>query len=157
MNREVIEPAVSVPGGRAGARGILAWVLPALLVGSFALCYAGVFAALAANWAANDVYSFGWLIPPISLYLAWARRERLGRLPASPGWVAGGILLGYLLTHSVPGKPVHEGGPTMNAILADRLLAGPRHQNSGARQRPRGPGFDLLPGHSGGSDPVLPG
>jgi amino acid transporter len=34
---------------------------------------------------------------------------------------AGGILLGYLLTSSVPGKAVSEGGPTMNAILAGRV------------------------------------
>ncbi|HVY62305.1 MAG TPA: APC family permease [Planctomycetota bacterium] len=34
---------------------------------------------------------------------------------------AGGILLGYLLVHAVPGKPLAEGGPTMNAILSDRV------------------------------------
>lgn len=34
---------------------------------------------------------------------------------------AGGILLGYLLTGVVPGKRPEEGGPTMNALLADRV------------------------------------
>ena len=48
-----------------------------ILTAAFLFCYAGVLRRMASQWWNNDVYSYGFLIPCISLYLIWVRRERL--------------------------------------------------------------------------------
>jgi EpsI family protein len=66
-------------------RGILAGVI---LI-AFIFCYAGVFASLAGQWWNNDMYSYGFLIPWISLYLIWIRRETLSRISPLPNYTGG--------------------------------------------------------------------
>jgi exosortase len=55
-----------------------------LTIVSFGILYRGVLAKLIYDWAHNDNYSHGFLIVPISLYLAWERRERLAAAAVQP-------------------------------------------------------------------------
>ncbi len=51
--------------------------------------YAPVFSALVRIWRENDVYSHGFLVPAISLYFVWRRRERLRELTPAPSFLLG--------------------------------------------------------------------
>jgi exosortase len=53
------------------------WVALALLAASFGAVYGQVLVRLAYDWWHDDNYSHGFLIPPLALYLAWDRRDRL--------------------------------------------------------------------------------
>src|SRR5688572_5683478 len=66
----------------------LRWILAAVLVVLFGVVYAHAFRALIAHWAANDMYSYGFLVPLISIYLVWMRRAHLRTVPVIPsyGW-----------------------------------------------------------------------
>jgi exosortase len=59
-------------------------LLGALLALSFGVAYWPVLRILTQQWASNDTYSFGVLVPFISGYLIWLRRERLRALPVEP-------------------------------------------------------------------------
>lgn len=62
-----------------------------LLGGSFLLLYWPVIAKLVHDWSADENYSHGFLIVPLSAYLAWERRDRLRVIPVR------GTALGLLL------------------------------------------------------------
>jgi EpsI family protein len=49
----------------------------ALAMAAFALCYAGVMAALVGSWATDYLYSYGFAVPLISGYVLWARSKEL--------------------------------------------------------------------------------
>jgi exosortase len=53
------------------------WVALTLLAASFGAVYGQVLVRLAYDWWHDDNYSHGFLIPPLALYLAWDRRDRL--------------------------------------------------------------------------------
>lgn len=63
---------------------VINFVLIALIAASFVYCYYGVITTLVSFWRSNPVYSHGFLIPLISLYLAWLKRDSLKRLEPSP-------------------------------------------------------------------------
>lgn len=69
------------------------WLL-LTIVALLAVCYSRVLAELRGSWDRVDsYYSHGYLIPPVSLYFAWAQRSVLRALPRRPsGW--GYVLLG---------------------------------------------------------------
>ena len=55
-----------------------------LAAGSVIALYAPVLADLAKDWAHDDNYSHGFLIPPIAAYFVWRRRGELFALPRRP-------------------------------------------------------------------------
>lgn len=61
---------------------VLVWMLP--LVGVFAYLYWPTLAGLAAQWATDENYSHGFLIPIVSGYIIWDRREALRRARIVP-------------------------------------------------------------------------
>lgn len=61
----------------------------AVLLGSFLFCYAKVFAALFNVWWNSEIYSYGFLVPFISLYLIWIRRDKLKYLQHSTSYLTG--------------------------------------------------------------------
>lgn len=67
-----------------GIRSKLA-ILAAVLI----FAYFGTFVSLIREWSVRDDYSHGFLIPFISVYFAWAKRERLKRLQIQPGILSG--------------------------------------------------------------------
>ena len=74
-----MEPeAANAQGVRPAAPGILVgsaslWALATILV--FAALYADVVPGLVRQWAAEEDYTHGFLILPLSLYFVWERRE----------------------------------------------------------------------------------
>jgi len=60
-----------------------------LLALVFSYAYLPAFGALVTTWTQRDDYSFGFLIPAISLYLVWLRREHLRQLPIRPAYLTG--------------------------------------------------------------------
>jgi EpsI family protein len=79
-------------------------VLAAAALAALAVAYAEVFAALGMTWWSSPMYSYGVLIPVISLYLVWSRRERLRGLEAGPSHKAGWPVLATGLAALVIGK-----------------------------------------------------
>ncbi len=67
--------------------------LAGLLLFALVFCYAKVFMTLARLWWTNDVYSYGFLIPCISLYLIWIQREKLTEIAPAPEFLKGLLLL----------------------------------------------------------------
>lgn len=66
--------------GRQGIRRIAA----AGLLGMVALVHHRTFVALWQTWQSNENYSHGPLVPLVSLFLVWDRRERLRAAPLAP-------------------------------------------------------------------------
>jgi len=75
---------------------VLSAVLLALL---FLVIYLETIQRLIDHWSSNDMYSYGFLVPAISAYLIWLRRERLQQVPITPSFgigipvLAGGLAL----------------------------------------------------------------
>ncbi len=60
---------------------------PAMAVcwaGTFLWMYAGVLRDLANQWATDEMYSYGFLVPAVSLYFVWLRRDRLRTVVPRP-------------------------------------------------------------------------
>jgi exosortase len=65
-----------------------------LLVGAlFVAAYYRTFARLVVYWAANDMYSYAFLVPLISGLLVWVKRDELRQVPVTPGFVPGAALV----------------------------------------------------------------
>src|SRR5688572_12814531 len=69
------------------------WSSVALLVVVFLLLHYPGFHSLTEYWAANDMYSYGFLVPLISGYLIWLRRHHLQAIPMSPNFGQGLLIL----------------------------------------------------------------
>ena len=89
---------------------------------SLALCYGSTFMALATEWSHSDTYSYGFLVPWISLYLAWTRRDRLRATRLAPNWPVGLLLVGLGLAAKVMGFAA--GATVIEALSLIPVLAG---------------------------------
>lgn len=68
------------------------WLLAGVGV-AFLVCYASVLRSLAHQWATNDVYAHGFLVPLIAGYIVWVRRDRLAKVRMQPAPAAGWIVI----------------------------------------------------------------
>lgn len=66
-----------------------------------ALLFAPVIVELTSVWNTRDDYSHGFFVIPIALYLVWAKREKLLRLPVKPLWVGLPVLAGGAMTYLI--------------------------------------------------------
>src|SRR5262245_49032747 len=73
------------------------------LVAAFLAVYYPTLQKLIEYWAANDMYSYGFLVPLISGYLVWLRRGLLMQLPSRPSFGLGSAVLGFGLVMFVVG------------------------------------------------------
>ncbi len=69
------------------------WACCVLISAAFILSHAKLFAILVGSWLNSSVYSHGFLVPLISLYLVWEYRGALERISPSPSYLMGFILL----------------------------------------------------------------
>jgi EpsI family protein len=60
----------------------------------FLLAYSAPLRSLAEYWSVNDTYSYGFLVPLISAYVIWLRRDLLRAAPVVPAIGVGSIVLG---------------------------------------------------------------
>jgi exosortase len=72
--------------------GWQAWLLTAVVVG----LYAPVLWRLARQWYNDADYSHGFLVPLLSIYLIWQRREKLAEVPRRPSSFGLLVVLGAL-------------------------------------------------------------
>src|SRR5512140_3351373 len=56
--------------------------------------YRDTFAAVVETWHTNSTFSHGYLIAPISLWLAWRNRGALAGLSVGPSWLGALAMLG---------------------------------------------------------------
>jgi len=59
----------------------------------FVLLYLTTFEWLFDQWLTDKAYSHGFIVPLISLYLVWIKREQLASLKSSPRYLAGSLVL----------------------------------------------------------------
>lgn len=76
----------------------LAFAAAFLCIAAFALAYRHVLVKLVHDWATDDNYSHGFLIPPLALYFAWERRTRIAAAPMRPSAVGLIVIAGSLAT-----------------------------------------------------------
>ena len=62
----------------------VSWTAIACVAGLTALLYASVLADLASDWWNDSASSYGMLIPPIALWIAWLRRDAILATPTRP-------------------------------------------------------------------------
>jgi len=91
------EPALDVWSVQFG-------VLALFVLAAFVAAYGQIARLLVSQWSTNDTYSFGVLVPFISAYLIWIRRENLRRLPIRPSLIAGGSIVFAAATMLVVGR-----------------------------------------------------
>ena len=91
---------------------------------AFDLLFYDVIAKLVQDWATDDNYSHGFLIVPISLYLAWERRDRLLRTPLAPSSLGLIVLVGgiVLLVAGVLGAELFVTRIALLAVLTGGIL-----------------------------------
>ncbi|MBN8281312.1 MAG: exosortase, partial [Gammaproteobacteria bacterium] len=99
------------------------WLIAALAAIAVVVALRASFAGMAFQWSSSSTFSYGVLIAPIALFLAWRERQRLAALPPTgPAWlplllalpVAAGWALAALLDVNV----VHHFAAVMLVILA---------------------------------------
>lgn len=78
-----------------------------LLAIGVAYAHAAALTGMKAMWDATPMYSFGYIVPFVSAYLVWARREALATAVAKPAWLPGLATLGLAIVLLVGG---HLGG-----------------------------------------------
>jgi exosortase len=66
--------------------GVADMISVALVAIALAWSYAPSIASLASRWSRDPNYSFGFLVVPIALAIAWGRRDRLDRAQMRPRW-----------------------------------------------------------------------
>lgn len=70
-----------------------------LLAGCFLSFFHPTIVDLANDWSTNDNYSHGYLIPFITGYMLWKKREELAAIPPAPTWWGLVFLAGAILLH----------------------------------------------------------
>ena len=67
-----------------------------LLVAVLGVLYASVLKLLVYQWYSDADYSHGFLVPLLSAYLIWQRRDKLRQVPRHPSWW-GMVIVGFSL------------------------------------------------------------
>jgi len=92
----------TVAPGREGAPSGSAWSWPFwLLLVVFALTFSQHFVWLVTKGWHNEYYGHGFLIPVVSAYLAYRRRQELARLPRERFWWGLPLVLGGLVLYGM--------------------------------------------------------
>ena len=83
----------------------IVWPLGAVAIAAaFLAAYYPTLQKLGDYWAANETYSYGFLVPAISGYLIWLRWDHLRGLPRSASILAGGGVLAFGLLMMIAGR-----------------------------------------------------
>ena len=91
---------------------------------TFGFLFQEVVIKLVHDWSTDDNYSHGFLIVPISLYLAWERRDRLMQAAIRPSWLGLLVVLGgvALLIAGTLGAELFVTRIGLLAVLAGSIL-----------------------------------
>lgn len=80
----------------AGSRRLL-WLSLLLTLGVVGTVYGGTYLSIVEKWYGDTTFSHGFLIVPISLWLAWAKRDELRAVTLKPAWSGVVVLFGAAL------------------------------------------------------------
>jgi len=80
------------------------WLYGIILTVGFLFLHMKVVLTLISVWWHSYTYSYGFLIPIISLYLIWTRRNSLYNIPAIPNYIGGFVIFISGLTMLVMGE-----------------------------------------------------
>lgn len=69
------------------------WSLGGCLITAFLFCYAQVLIGMVYQWWLIPMYSYAFLIPLISGYLIWVRRDALYRTQPHPNYAVGAVVI----------------------------------------------------------------
>lgn len=72
-------------------------IVTACFIASYTILYSEGFRWLFSQWSTDESYSHGFLVPIISLYIAWMQRERFRQLPIAPLYVPATIIIFFCL------------------------------------------------------------
>ena len=88
-----VEPPSRLPAVQGWPTLSYMWwrAIPLSLLAAFLYLYATVLPPLVADWLDDPNYSHGFLVPGLSAYFVWDRRQTLARLRPQPHW--GGLVL----------------------------------------------------------------
>ncbi len=101
-----------------------AWFSVALLLGLFVAAYWVPLGAMVNTWATNDDYSYGFLVPFVSIYLFWDLRTRLKGMVFSANWAffPGLVFFILLSIYGILGSSGHIARPAIPVLIF--LIAG---------------------------------
>ena len=85
MSSAVVPDVVPPGGGRSVSRSFWWWGVAALAI-SISFLYKDILFALVLDWWRDPDFSHGFVVPLISAYLVWQRRQTVERLPLKPSW-----------------------------------------------------------------------
>lgn len=96
----------------------------ALLVCLFLLAYWGPLTSLVGEWYTDEDYSYGFLIPVITLYLIWERRRELALTPVSINWWGGVFFMLFLFAgaYGILGSSPSAVRPSIPFLLLSIVL-----------------------------------
>jgi len=89
------------------SRSTLTWIVTAATVGLMIFLFADVLADLASEWWTQEEASYGMLVPPMALYIAWLQRKKTLAFEAQPA-LRGLWLLGFGCLVLMSGKLAGE-------------------------------------------------
>src|SRR5580698_8530069 len=99
---------VPVTTERRETNGVaLTWTVIAATVGLMGVLFADVLADLASEWWTQEEASYGMLVPPMALYIAWLQRKKTLAFEAQPT-LRGLWLLGFGCLVLMSGKLAGE-------------------------------------------------
>jgi exosortase len=78
------KPNSAVPATSAAGGSGFAYLPLVVLAGSVALLYAPVLARLVGQWYSDPEYSHGFLVPLISGFVLWRKRDLIAKTPSQP-------------------------------------------------------------------------
>lgn len=80
------------------------WMVGVCVVSAFLFCYAQVFVGMVQQWWNISFYSYAFLIPVVSVYLVWIRRDQVLAIMPRPHYASGVALLASGLLALVIGQ-----------------------------------------------------
>lgn len=99
MSQVETPPEAAVRRPPSGAT--LGWGMALVLAGLLGWLYWPVLVLLVTQWNDDQNYSHGFLVPVMSAYFVWERKEQLARLMPTPSWAGLWVLLVGLLMLAV--------------------------------------------------------
>ncbi len=78
---------------------VRAWILGCVAVVLAAIAFHGALFELVRRWTTQEEYSHGFLIPLVSLWLVWMRRDALRASIGPPSWTGALLILVAILLH----------------------------------------------------------
>jgi exosortase len=106
-----------------GPRHLVYSLGTAIVLAAFLWCYWPTFSDLWVVWHRSDEYSAGLLVPFLTVYILWARRRDLARVPVCPA-VIGGVVA-FLLAQTFRGLGVfllYRSAERLSVILSVAAL-----------------------------------